>query len=213
MLLFNLFYYFLLLTDMCLQVCVSVRFEGDGRFLMCNKTDGIEVDITAKPSISDSQSTSYYLDGRITENVRPLCFFDRPGVLLALNQDLSQPAVILQYDFKKVAYSIRTISNEDQEVDPLDMERMVCKIGQSILIKPNAITNNSMGTNRNMVFVENNKDYVPLEDLSEDALLLCKLRVPDDDTLEGFIPLDLCVFPNMAAEDDMMMDLIESMSG
>ena len=56
---------------------VSLRFEGRGKFMMYHKGSGRAVDIAWKKD----QASAGFLDGRLNEELRPLCFFDRPGPL------------------------------------------------------------------------------------------------------------------------------------
>ena len=219
--------------EQMLDECVSICFHGNGRFLMCTKDDQREVDISAK--IGEHS----YLEGRLCEHVRPLCFFDRPGVLLF--SPLLGPAVILKYNHKKVAYVVLTATaaqNDEQEeeeemdmdlVDPLEMETFVFQIGQPFLIKATAMCPPHNNSNRIMLVQYNeNHDAQPEDDFSSqshtsslykhvsqaylppDALLLCTLRIPDDHTLDGLIPINVSGFKNQVGHVDgemMMMDV------
>ena len=175
--------------------CVSVRFNGHGQFLMCNRHDpGDPVDIAAKPG------DHAYLDGRIKENLRPLCFFDRPGVLLF--DPVHGPAVILHYNHRAVAYAVLNHAKEEVLVDPVLMEQRVYRIGQPFLIYAIALSQP-----QGRMLVQNHTDadadspprHVSHAHLPPDALLICTLRVPDDHTLDGLVPIHVSGFPNAAA--------------
>ena len=192
------------LEDDC-DVSVSLRFEGNGIFRMYNPIDRREVDITARGEVQS------YLEGRITENLRPLCFFDRPGVLLFSDE---HPAVILRYHHKTARYLVRTSALTEQEVHPLEMEDMVCRIGQRILVKAQALQQHQP-----RLFVQEGEEdeddengptrHISSAHMPPDALLLCTLRVPDDATLEGLVPIMVRSFPNAAYGDAMGMDSTE----
>jgi hypothetical protein len=203
-----------------MSVCVSVRFEGNGQFRMCNAMDKREVDAT--PASADQKG---FLDGRLCERVRPLCFFDRPGVLLF---GPFGPAVILRYDHLEVKYVVRTAGGaQTQHVDPLDMERMVYRIGQPFLVNAEGLVSHRNGGRAPMLVHEphvaaEEPTYVSPGDKNGDGaqrirLLLCTLRMPDDETLEGQVPVYVRSFPTLASRQrnqmaamSTMMDTLES---
>lgn len=192
------------------ETCVSLRFEGNGVFRMYDTISKREVDITAKGGEDDNaEQTSTFLEGRITENLRPLCFFDRPGVLLF--SDTFGPGVILHYNHKTARYLVRAAQPHEAEVDPLEMERLVCCVGRQILVKAHALGAQPFCFVQ--LVAEDDDEHPPRHvscaHLPDDAVLLCTLRVPDDETLEGLVPIMVRSFPNAASGDSMGMDSME----
>jgi hypothetical protein len=186
-----------------LQCCVSVCFQGNGRFRIYS--DQQETDASPQPG------TQGFLEGRFAEPIRPLCFFDRPGVLLF--SDAFGPAVILRYDHREVGYVVRTAHEEEEErlVDPVDMERLVAKIGQQILIRADdaLLADGMLFVQEEGERARHNTSRAHVHD--QNARLLCTLRVPDDDTLDGLVPIYVRAFPNLASAhlDDMVLDSME----
>jgi hypothetical protein len=138
------------------DMAVSIMNNGNGEFLMCSKYGNHqEQDNTAR--------SGGHLDGRLQEHVRPLCFFDRPGVLLFA----SEPAVILSYRHQDAVYVVRCSSGKEEPIHPAEMERMVARVGQALLVRAAAIQPNTAGLRK------------------------CTLRAPDDDTREGQVPVSV----------------------
>ena len=159
---------------------VSIRFAGQGQFFICFK-DQDPHNITALPEESG------FLDGRLRESVCPLCFFDRPGVLLLDGEHL---ALIKDYDYRKVGYNVLTTEGATKLVDPYDMEHMVCKIGTKLLIRSHAVHHGTM--------VDLCNPEAP-----HTQPLVCTLRIPDDATLEGLVPIFIAEFKQHQRQQEM----------
>lgn len=187
---------------------MSVRYDGGGRFRFYNKDDRRETDAAPK------SGEKGFLEGRFAEPIRPLCFFDRPGVLL-FSDDFG-PAVIIRYDHLEVAYAVRTAqpgADEEQQqhqrmVDPVDMVHLVARIGQRILVKAASLRQGHAFVREQQGELE---EHEHTADVADDARVVVTLRVPDEDTLDGLVPIHVRAFPSREAlHADMDME-IESM--
>jgi hypothetical protein len=126
----------------------SIKTSNDGIFWLTtpamaiimgnNDNDGQEEkkDITFRSEDdSQQQPEEAYLDGRVVVDVRPLCIFDRPGVLLSI----SQAAVILEYCIKG-KYRVLKADGAEVEMDPYATEDAVLKIGSTLYVSVSAFS-------------------------------------------------------------------------
>ena len=99
-----------------------------------------------------------------------------------------EPAVILSYDHRECAYSVLTAEDVTEYVDALPMERLVCRLGTQLAVKATALQSPLIRGSAHQY------EVVPVADLSEDDTVLCTLRVPDDETADGMVPVSAMGF-------------------
>jgi hypothetical protein len=59
----------------------SLKYAGDGKFLFFCRGNQDEVDVSVGPNEAHA-----FMEGRIKEDVRPLCYFNRPGAAFHLRR-------------------------------------------------------------------------------------------------------------------------------
>jgi hypothetical protein len=119
------------------------------------------------------------------------------GVLLFM----PQPAVIIAYKHKECAYSVLDSDQAAHLVEPLPMETLVCRVGSKLLIRGKALGKGLLDLDTSL--------GVRFHQLLDDDLLVCKFRVPDDETLEGLVPIHVLKSPLLAL--GLNMQACESM--
>jgi len=180
-----------------------VRIESDGTFgSIKTSNDGLfwlarpghdEDNITFGCDNDDGDDDPSYLDGRVSVNVRPLCIFDRPGVLLSLDNNDDdgghEMGVILQYQ-KKGTYKILKVDGSEVELDPYKTEDGVLKMGSTIYMRVSAFSDE---WKQKAIFYINpkNRQSGEMQGRATNAstnVIECTLSIPiDEATPEGHV--------------------------
>jgi hypothetical protein len=107
----------------------SIKTKNDGRFELDSR--GIITDITA--AVDDDNEN--FLDGRVNVDVRPLCIFDRPGVILN-HADVA--GIITRYE--QGVYHVLQSDQLNITLNPYQAEDAVLKIGTVVYVKIEAFS-------------------------------------------------------------------------
>jgi hypothetical protein len=167
-----------------------VRVESNGTFgLLKTSNDGIfmldvgggspAVNITS--TAEDEESGSVFLDGRVNVDVRPLCVFDRPGIVTHHQKELA--GIIINSSIPGL-YQVLQSDGQQIELDPYQAEDAVLKIGSIVYVKLEAFT--AWKDNATFYSNPNRGGESQGADLALHHVLECRLAIPiDEDMAEG----------------------------
>jgi hypothetical protein len=106
----------------------SLKTSNDGKFWLM-RSDQLAIDITSK-----NEDVESYLEGRVNMDLRPLCIFDRPGVLL--NFENTWTGIAVKYENGR--YKILKSDGSTTHLDPFETEDSVVKVGSDVYIQVEA---------------------------------------------------------------------------
>ena len=151
----------------------SLKTSNDGVFML--NRGGATEDITAAEVDNDEE---VFLDGRVKVDVRPLCVFDRPGIVVHHRKEW---AGIVINSSTSGLYKILQSDGQIIDLNPYETEDAVLKIGSKVYIKLEAFT----GWKDNALFYTHaNRGGEHLgADIALNNVLECRLAIPIDENM------------------------------
>ena len=111
----------------------SIKWEGRRQRFWLRTRDGGEENI----SVTNNHDADAFLNGRVTKDVRPLCMFDRPGVVVQMMDGMV--GLITGYDAETMHhYAILCTEGVVVHMDPYTVEDAVMPVDSSLLLRLSA---------------------------------------------------------------------------
>jgi hypothetical protein len=167
----------------------SVKTSNNGVFWLLRSNQAAPVNITAPHQIitnegsdNDEAAPLSFLDGRVNIDIRPLCIFDRPGVLIHHNNEWT--GIVTKYDEICGKYNILKSNGDNTTLDPYQTEDAAVKIGSTVYVKISAFLE---WKNEASFYTQTGRQgEIKGADVEPDDVLVCTLNVPvDEDMTEG----------------------------
>jgi hypothetical protein len=157
----------------------SLKTCNDGLFWLLRDDQAAPINITASQM---SQNDESFLDGRVNIDIRPLCVFDRPGVLIHHNQEWT--GMVTTYEQGSGKYNILKSNGDSVRLDPYQTEDAVVNLGSKVYVKMTAFSD---WKDEALFYTRVGREgEVGGADVQQDDVLVCTLSVPaDEDMPEG----------------------------
>ena len=161
----------------------SLKTCNDGVFWLLRQDQASPINITANHLLlSNEDDEASFLDGRVNVDIKPLCIFDRPGVLIYHNKEWT--GVVTKYEQGRGRYNILKSNGEHTLLDPYQTEDAVVNIGSTVYVQIAAFSN---WKDEAFFYTQPGRQgEINGADVRSEDVLVCTLNVPvDEDMPEG----------------------------